>query len=286
LCFLNLALVLIIKNNTGMILASTLFMLEIITLFTFFIISGNPDGFSAIWIAMLPSCGMLLFGVKKTSILCAVQFAILIFFFWIPVGSQFLQYDYNATFMTRFPILYLAFFGISALLETIRMLTQKELDNLREKYKYLSGHDQLTKLLNRQGLMDSVKTIKPNENQTVFMLDIDNFKKINDTYGHNVGDIVLSEMAKLIIAEAPSAKICRWGGDEFILWFPTGGGDVETLRKDIEQLAIRVPNSDKIVHITVSAGVASGDFKINELIIAADSALYKAKYLGRNRSEY
>ena len=56
-----------------------LFGIEIVFLFVFFIISGNPDGFSVIWIVMLPACGMLLFGRKRATILCAVMFAILVF---------------------------------------------------------------------------------------------------------------------------------------------------------------------------------------------------------------
>ena len=197
LCLVNF---LLIKKGgkTGTMIASVLFSVEMVALFTFFLISGNPDGFSALWIAMLPACGMLLFGRKRAAILSGVMFAILIFFFWIPAGRSLLQYEYNKTFMMRFPIFYLAFFLLSALLETIRSVTQKELDKLREKYKYYAAHDYLTNLLNRQGLEEWYSTFSALGEQAVLMIDIDHFKNVNDSCGHDVGDLVLASVAREI----------------------------------------------------------------------------------------
>ena len=282
LCLVNF-LIVFKANRVGMTIASFLFMIEITGLFVFFIISGNPDGFSVVWIAMLPSCGMLLFGLKKTSIFSFVLFIMLIFFFWFPVGRQLLQYEYNKTFMMRFPILYVAFFAISSLLEAIRILTQKELDKLRAMYKDLSAHDNLTKLLNRQGLLDLVKSVKVDQNQTVYMIDIDHFKNVNDNYGHDVGDIVLEKVAELTEVECIEARTCRWGGEEFVVWFPVGGGDPEVLRQKMEKMDIGIPNCDKIINVTISIGVASGEGELIDLISRADVALYKAKQSGRNR---
>ncbi len=155
LCLINFFL---IKKGgrSGTTIASILFSVEMVALFTFFLISGNPDDFSALWIAMLPACGMLLFGRKRAAILCGVMFAILVFFFWIPAGRSLLQYEYNHTFMMRFPVFYLACFLLSALLETIRSVTQKELDKIREKYKYYAAHDYLTNLLTARGWRNGI----------------------------------------------------------------------------------------------------------------------------------
>ena len=218
LCFVNYLLV---KKGreTGRTIASILFSIEIFLLFLFFLISGNPDGFSALWIMMLPACGMLLFGRKRASILCAIMFAILVFFFWIPAGRSLLQYEYNQTFIMRFPILYLAFFLLSTLLETIRFVTQDELDKMREKYRYYAEHDYLTKLLNRQGLEEWNSAFTNLGDQAVMMIDIDHFKQVNDSYGHDIGDLVLASVAQRIEKEA-NTKVCRWGGEEFVVWFP------------------------------------------------------------------
>ncbi|MBP5729201.1 MAG: diguanylate cyclase [Clostridia bacterium] len=286
LCLINFFL---IKKGgrSGTTIASILFSVEMVALFTFFLISGNPDGFSALWIAMLPACGMLLFGRKRAAILCGVMFAILVFFFWIPAGRSLLQYEYNKTFMMRFPVFYLAFFLLSALLETIRSVTQKELDKMREKYKYYAAHDYLTNLFNRQGLEEWYSTFDTPGEQAVMMIDIDYFKNVNDSYGHDVGDLVLASVAREIQRMADT-KVCRWGGEEFVVWFSDSGKmcDPEKMRASIEKTDIRIPNSEKVLRVTISIGVAKGTEKLGALVKNADEAMLRAKNIGRNRIEY
>ena len=286
LCAINFLLVRS-GGDRGMRIARTLFMAELIALFTFFIISGNPDGFSAIWIVMLPACGMMLFGWKKTAVLSAVMFAVMAFFFWIPAGQAVLQYAYNKTFMMRFPILFTASFLLSSLLEAIRAATQAELDRLREKYKNQAAHDDLTNLLNRGGLEEWRSSFGDLKEQTVLMIDIDHFKKINDTYGHDVGDLVLNEVSRQIVTHA-NTRVCRWGGEEFVVWFEDSrkACDPEAIRRGVEGTSIRVPYSDKEVRVTVSIGVAVGTGGLKPLIRAADEAMFRAKKKGRNRVEY
>lgn len=286
LCFVNYLLVKKCRE-TGRTIASILFSIEIVLLFLFFLISGNPDGFSALWILMLPACGMLLFGRKRASILCAIMFAILVFFFWIPAGRSLLQYEYNQTFIMRFPILYLAFFLLSTLLETIRSVTQDELDKMREKYRYYAEHDYLTKLLNRQGLEEWYSAFTNLGDQAVMMIDIDHFKQVNDSYGHDIGDLVLASVAQRIEKEA-NTKVCRWGGEEFVVWFPEEKNmcDPERVRAQIEKMEINIPNSEKFIHVTVSIGVMRGEGELSALVKAADEAMLLAKNKGRNRTEY
>ena len=274
-------------GKSGMTIASVLFSVEIVALFTFFLISGNPDGFSALWIAMLPACGMLLFGRKRAAILSSVMFAILVFFFWVPAGRSLLQYEYNKTFMMRFPIFYLAFFLLSALLESIRSITQNELDKLRDKYKYYAAHDYLTNLLNRQGLEEWYATFKNLGEQATMMIDIDHFKHVNDSFGHDVGDLVLASVAREIKSIADT-RVCRWGGEEFVIWFPDSEKmcDPEKIRAGIENMDITIPGSSKVLHVTVSVGVAKGTGNLGALIKAADEAMLLAKSNGRNQIEY
>ena len=274
-------------RKRGTAVASLLFGAEILSLFTYFLISGNPEGFSALWIALLPACGMLLFGQKRAAILCALMFAVLVFLFWIPAGRSLLQYEYNPIFMVRFPILYAAVFLLSTLLETIRSVTQKELDKLREKYQYYAAHDYLTDLLNRQGLKEWHASFSHLEEQAVLMVDIDFFKQVNDSYGHDVGDLVLASVAQKIDSLADT-RVCRWGGEEFIVWFADSGKmcDPEKLRAEIQRMEIRIPDTDKIVHVTVSIGVATGTGPLSTLVTHADEAMLRAKNGGRNRVVY
>ena len=274
-------------GSSGMTIASVLFCVEMLALFTFFLISGNPDGFSALWIAMLPACGMLLFGWKRAAVLSGIMFAILVFFFWVPAGRSLLHYEYNSTFMMRFPVFYLAFFLLSALLETIRSMTQKELERLREQYKYYAAHDYLTNLLNRQGLEEWYASFHNLGEQAAMMIDIDYFKHVNDSYGHDVGDLVLASVAEEI-QKIADTRVCRWGGEEFVVWFPDSANmcDPEKIRAGIENMDITIPNSSKVIHVTISAGVAKGTGTLNALIKAADEAELRAKNNGRNRIEY
>ena len=275
----------------GLAISSALFMLELAVMFVYFIVSGNPDGFSAIWICMLPACGMLLFGIRAASLLSLGMWLILVFFFWTPVGRSLLQYAYGETFLMRFPILYLAFFLLSLLLELIRHVTQRELARLREQYRFLSAHDTLTTLLNRSGLKERKKDIHVNGTQGVLFIDIDHFKLVNDTYGHAVGDSVLASVAEVVKTHVADAEICRWGGEEIVVWFP--GGDfhdeiADDIRRDVEKLTLHIPGSGKSVGVTVSIGVATGDrdTPLDELILLADERMYQAKSAGRNRVVY
>ena len=92
-------LLLLMKKGKFAKAAIILFAIEITVTFLFFIVSGIPDGFSVLWTAMLPSFGLLMFGVRNGSLLSAVMFAALVFFFWTPFGRGLLQYPYENTFM-------------------------------------------------------------------------------------------------------------------------------------------------------------------------------------------
>lgn len=122
---------------------------SMLSLFTFFMVTGGAEGFSVIWICLLPACGMLFSGLKRGIILCAVMFGIIVFLLWVPAGQALLQYDYTPHFQMRFPFLYLFFFAIGYIFEKIRDETSRELHTLRTKYELLSVTDTLTRVHNR-----------------------------------------------------------------------------------------------------------------------------------------
>jgi diguanylate cyclase (GGDEF)-like protein len=120
------------------------------------------------------------------------------------------------------------------------------------------------------------------------LYDVDRFKSINDTYGHQLGDNVLIELSKLVAGNIRSIDVlARWGGEEFAIMFPGSDGEMasqaaEKLRAAIEQIAI-----DGIETVTCSFGIAEyadSDTALS-LIARADRALYRAKVNGRNRVE-
>ena len=151
--------------------------------------------------------------------------------------------------------------------------------------------DMLTGLKNRKGFNDSVAEL--NDVASIIMCDIDFFKKVNDTYGHNVGDAVLvhiSDLMKKCARETAANEIeaFRWGGEEFIILIPDAGVDeakvfAESLRKLIEESECYSEGNH--VNVTMSFGVAAIDREgeLAESIKKADDNLYSAKQQGRNR---
>ena len=115
----------------------TLFAVEIVVLFTFFVLNGQPKGFSTLWAALLPTCGLLLYKGKIGSLISGIQFVILAFLFWFPAGQDLLLHPevYTDVFMMRFPVLYAAFFLVGLFFEIVRHFTQKELTTARDRYK-------------------------------------------------------------------------------------------------------------------------------------------------------
>lgn len=285
------ALLMLINADTEK-LAKYLFSVEMLVLFTFFVVCGEPEGFSAIWIALLPGSGLLLYRMKYGTVLTAVQFLILVFFLWTPWGRSLLMYDYTESFMERFPVLFLAFFSVGAFFEYIRYNTQRELVSARQDYEELSKRDPLTGLYNRFGFYSSIDTILnagSRDGYAMAIVDFDAFKQINDTYGHSNGDEVLTVSAKEILSiVGEGGSVCRWGGDEIAVFFHSSVG-AEKLCNDILTSIRNIKfNFNGIPHyVSVSIGLITipSDIKLNlsDLITAADNNLYFSKSNGKNR---
>jgi len=154
--------------------------------------------------------------------------------------------------------------------------------------------DGLTKIFNRKGFFDTIRPLSYVAQRNhlfvaVMMIDIDDFKKLNDIHGHQAGDRALAQVANLIRANIRQSDILgRYGGEEFCLFIPynTEKGSLlkvaEKIRKEIED------GTKTLVPVTVSIGVASGfmekdvEKELDELIRQADESLYEAKSSGKN----
>ena len=162
-----------------------------------------------------------------------------------------------------------------------------------------SHHDKLTKLNNRMGFYNDFSRrfnayLEPGFDKplSMFICDIDKFKRVNDTYGHNAGDEVLAFTANLI-QEACEENFCayRWGGEEFIMIMPDttleqAVAKAEALRKKVE--ASEFPADGNTIHCTLSFGCRQFEqgVSIEDNISVADGHLYTAKESGRNRVVY
>ncbi|MCF7907490.1 MAG: GGDEF domain-containing protein [Candidatus Omnitrophica bacterium] len=166
---------------------------------------------------------------------------------------------------------------------------------LYDRLQQLSIYDSLTKIYNRRHFMQRFqeefeRAKKFKHNLAFLMIDIDHFKKVNDTYGHLVGDVILREVARLIKKSTRGIDlVARFGGEEFSVVLPeTDKGGAIMLAERINQHINRAPISafDEKIITKVSVGVASyPENAVNSdiLLEVADKALYKAKISGRNR---
>jgi two-component system cell cycle response regulator len=181
-------------------------------------------------------------------------------------------------------------------------LNIKELqDDLRQTNKLLrelSITDYLTHLYNRRYMMDSLgmeflRTIRKKGELCLVLMDIDHFKSVNDTYGHQQGDMVLAAVAEAVQVELRRYDLAaRYGGEEFAMVLPEtslhdGLAVAERLRQAVSEMVFPSPLQN--LTVTISQGISalpSPDIdSVDVLISAADEALYRAKQNGRNRIE-
>lgn len=165
-------------------------------------------------------------------------------------------------------------------------LLQRKIGKLRSE----AHSDPMTELLNRRGLDSVLRYWQMGQKSfAVIALDIDRFKRINDTHGHDVGDNVIRYLSQLIRTSSRDADIlCRSGGEEFLILLPETSLDValsiaERLRQRVQESTIPV-----VGNITISLGVALWEPGVSNMPIdrtfkLADEALYQAKQEGRNR---
>ena len=162
--------------------------------------------------------------------------------------------------------------------EVLKSLVYKLIDernNLNDKTKI----DPLTGIYNRR-IIENIKNFS-----VIVMCDIDNFKDINDRFGHNVGDEIIKGVASILKNSIrDSDYVCRFGGDEFFISFY--GCDLETVKKRMNYILYDISNSltipNKIVTISAGLSVKEDGQNIEDIIKEADDALYESKRNGKN----
>jgi diguanylate cyclase (GGDEF)-like protein len=158
-------------------------------------------------------------------------------------------------------------------------------------------HDRLTGVANRETLLTTLvseieRATRHHKSLSLAFIDIDRFKPINDTYGHNSGDAVLRQMAALISDNVRASDLFgRYGGEEFMLILPeTTADEAVVLAEKLRSLVMQFPlviAGGQLLQVTISIGVAGdvgSQLQVDRLVDQADAAMYAAKSLGRNRT--
>ena len=173
-------------------------------------------------------------------------------------------------------------------------MSEHEVTNLEQKNRQLSTdaqEDALTSLLNRRGFLPLVDELMKDEGSSKFCVafcDIDNFKHVNDSYGHEAGDEVLKHITLLIRKEMNGSEVCRWGGEEIVILMKDS--DIEQARERMEHLRKSVEVTptlffNKVLYVTITIGVAQNNeiYKDPEDVIkTADRRMYYGKQHGKN----
>lgn len=203
------------------------FVIYLIVMSGFLLVMGGPEQTLLYWVLILPSFSYIAFGLKLGSIGTFSVLILILLFYWTPVGNLVLGPTMQTAILgikLRFTMIYLicALFGSTS--EVIRYLYANHSNLIKEQLEYSLLHDSLTNVANQRYLekyIETTKALSAHGESLLFgclFIDIDNFKIVNDEYGHLFGNTVLCRIAD-ILSSKDEAFVCRWGGDEFVVCF-------------------------------------------------------------------
>ncbi|MDY6057590.1 MAG: GGDEF domain-containing protein [Campylobacter lanienae] len=252
-------------------------------------ILGWDYGFYLVIIAISSTTYLNIFKNRLIAyILTGFEFVIFIIVYMVSniyfpkVGGDFAELFY----LINLAFLLFLFVTIFKIYNIINQIDIKDLHRYKHELKTASQTDHLTGLINKRAL-NSILSKKSSKTITIAMCDIDNFKSINDKFGHNVGDEVLKTLAKIFKDNTDKSDIvCRWGGEEFVIIATNTSRanfitQIQNIRFIINKTSIKVSKYQSI-NFTVTFGISDSGTDPNTLTDQADKRLYKGKRSVKN----
>jgi diguanylate cyclase (GGDEF)-like protein len=286
----NMLAYLLIGNRT---LQRRGFITVITVLFTYLAIRAVEDGSAVIWLFAYPPVVFYICESRVGVIACGAGLAGLMLLF-SPIGDVLFESPYSPSFRLSM-IVVLAFEMVTCyILDQSRRRSKLGLLKLAAEFEHAAKHDALTGLANRREALHQLENeyeryLRNDRPFSVLLMDIDLFKNVNDSYGHQAGDQLIKLVAQTLVKQCRKVDtLARWGGEEYLVLLPEAGPEeawqtAERIRKSIA--AATVKTNQHTLSATVSVGVATltNGETIDRLLQRADEALYQAKRLGRNR---
>ncbi|WP_369599964.1 GGDEF domain-containing protein [Hahella sp. SMD15-11] len=262
-------------------------------LFCYLAASGGESNTGILWLYTFPPFVFYLVGLQRGLVMMALMMAVVVIVFLFP-DLPFVKARYEPDFKIRFLTSMAFVTTFCYILDASRRKTGEELMAMASLFEKASRTDELTQLPNRRDMRQRLdqeyyRYKRHGRHFSIILLDIDFFKKINDTYGHDAGDYVLVRFAEVLSHSCRKLdSAARWGGEEFLVLLPDTSliqalALAERLRDTVEKTAFVYKG--RRIQVTTSAGVCSiGQTKdLEALLKQADINLYQAKIKGRNR---
>lgn len=291
LMYLNHIAFLFHKNIT---VTTTLMAMAVFGLVLSVVYTGGYANTGLYWTYPFPITFFVFFGPLRGVIINLSMFFSILLMLYQP---HLIPADYRPEEIARFVPTFLVNITLCLIAEFFRSRSHTELSNINIDRLKLANTDSLTNLPNRRFIdsvfMDAAKNDQSSHfPMTIVAVDIDHFKKVNDTYGHDTGDMALKHVANLLRKNIREVDVvARIGGEEFLIIFPRTNKEVgikisEKIRVMIEQ----TPYIDKDIKIPITISLGCTEVSkyvfIEEAIKQSDELLYKAKRSGRNRLEF
>ena len=278
-------------NNPRVLKTSLL--TSVALLFIYLVASGGENNTGPLWLYVFPPLLFYLTDLKTGTLLILICILLTAIVFGFP-DLPFVTAEYDADFKLRFyaTIAFETLFCF--ILESGRRQARGELLAMASMHEKAARTDELTGLANRRDMQQRIaielsRYHRSGHHFSIILIDLDLFKRINDDYGHDAGDLVLQRFARLMESVCRQTDVAaRWGGEEFLLLLPDTSllqalVLAERLREQVEETVFE--HNGQHLPVTISAGVAtvSQASTADDLLKHADIHLYEAKEAGRNR---
>lgn len=281
------------KKYGNVQLSANIILYSLYLLMFYLVFTGGVSNTGPLWIYIVAPVSLFVHGLKR-GLIELVFFLVVISAIMFHTIDGITPVTYTNEFKLRLIYSFLTITFLSALYEYAREKSFKDTLKLSQKYQRLANFDPLTGISNRRNALsilqqEQSRLARNNEPLSIVLCDVDHFKKINDQFGHNVGDAVLVELAKIFSNMMREQDcIARWGGEEFLFILPQTNADnayiiAEKILTHLQQHAIK--HNDDEINVRVSMGISQFKDKqsIDDVINCADKYLYQAKDAGRNQ---
>ncbi|NVD08794.1 diguanylate cyclase [Vibrio sp. JPW-9-11-11] len=262
-------------------IAALILVLVMCTVSLLFIVGSGHSEFALAFAFLTPVVAIFVLGPKLGSLLSLFNFVV-VFYVCLIDMDNWPPIPFDGMSLTHLSIVYLFLLLTAYFYESGRRRTMALLSESNRQLKVISHTDMLTQLFNRRYI--ETLLLEPERVQWIALVDVDDFKAINDEFGHDVGDRVLLQTARILREQlAGHAQVGRWGGEEFLIAFEVS--DYAVVERRVKDIQVAIANYDFKIDrpVTISTGVAKHDAEAMIMTFRrADEALYQAKSAGKN----